>query len=46
LGDYGYSALVCELLFAEMTADELLHQTTFLGWQGEKNPKDVVLEQP
>ena len=37
--------LVCEVTFAEMTADEQLRQTTFLGWRDDKDPKTVVLEQ-
>src|SRR6516162_5475795 len=38
--------LVCEVAFAEMTADEQLRQTTFLGWRDDKTAKDVVLERP
>jgi bifunctional non-homologous end joining protein LigD len=30
--------LVCEVAFAEMTADEQLRQTTFLGWREDKKP--------
>ena len=36
--------LVCEVEFAEVTADEQLRQTTFLGWRDDKQPEDVVLE--
>lgn len=36
--------LVCEVEFAEMTADEQLRQTTFLGWRDDKKPEEVVLE--
>jgi bifunctional non-homologous end joining protein LigD len=36
--------LVCEVAFAEWTADEQLRQTTFLGWRDDKNAKEVVLE--
>jgi bifunctional non-homologous end joining protein LigD len=38
--------LVCEVEFAEMTADEQLRQTTFLGWRDDKKPEEVVLELP
>ena len=37
--------LVCEVSFAEITADEQLRQTTFLGWRDDKDPSTVVLEQ-
>ena len=37
--------LVCEVEYAELTADQQLRQTTFLGWRDDKRPKDVVLEQ-
>ena len=36
--------LVCEIEYAELTADEQLRQTTFLGWRDDKNPEDIVLE--
>jgi len=36
--------LVCEIEYAELTADDLLRQTTFLGWRDDKSPKEVVLE--
>jgi bifunctional non-homologous end joining protein LigD len=36
--------LVCEIEYAELTADEQLRQTTFLGWRDDKDPKEVVLE--
>jgi bifunctional non-homologous end joining protein LigD len=36
--------LVCELEYAELTANEQLRQTTFLGWRDDKKPKEVVLE--
>ena len=38
--------LVCEVEYAELTADDQLRQTTFLGWRDDKKAKDVVLEQP
>jgi bifunctional non-homologous end joining protein LigD len=38
--------LVCEVAYAEMTVDEQLRQTTFLGWRDDKDPKGVVLEWP
>ena len=31
--------LVCEVEFAEVTADEQLRQTTFLGWRDDKQPE-------
>jgi bifunctional non-homologous end joining protein LigD len=34
--------LVCEVAFAEITADEQLRQTTFLGWRDDKDPKTEV----
>jgi ATP dependent DNA ligase C terminal region len=34
--------LVCEVAFAEWTEDGQLRQTTFLGWRGDKNPKEVA----
>ena len=36
--------LVCEVEYAELTADDQLRQTTFLGWRDDKKAKDVVLE--
>jgi ATP-dependent DNA ligase len=30
--------------YAELTADDLLRQTTFLGWRDDKKAKEVVLE--
>jgi bifunctional non-homologous end joining protein LigD len=36
--------LVCEVAFAEWTLDGELRQTTFLGWRGDKNPREVVIE--
>jgi bifunctional non-homologous end joining protein LigD len=36
--------LVCEIEYAELTADEQLRQTTFLGWRDDKSPEDIVLE--
>ena len=36
--------LVCEVEYAEWTANGQLRQTTFLGWRDDKNAKDVVLE--
>jgi bifunctional non-homologous end joining protein LigD len=38
--------LVCEVEYAELTADDQLRQTTFLGWREDKNPREVVLELP
>jgi len=38
--------LVCEVEYAELTPDDQLRQTTFLGWRDDKKAKDVVLEQP
>jgi bifunctional non-homologous end joining protein LigD len=37
--------LVCEVEYAELTADEQLRQTGFLGWRDDKKAKEVVLEQ-
>jgi len=34
----------CSPSFAEWTEDELLRQTTFLGWRDDKTPEEVVLE--
>jgi bifunctional non-homologous end joining protein LigD len=36
--------LVCEVEYAELTADDQLRQTTFLGWRDDKKAKDGVLE--
>jgi ATP-dependent DNA ligase len=36
--------LVCEIEYAELTADDRLRQTTFLGWRDDKKPEEVVLE--
>ena len=36
--------LVCEVEYAELTADEQLRQTTFLGWPDDKDPREVVFE--
>lgn len=38
--------LVCEVAYAEMTNDEQLRQTVFLGWRDDKEATEVVLEQP
>ena len=38
--------LVCEVAYAELTADDQLRQTTFLGWRDDKKTNEVVLEQP
>jgi bifunctional non-homologous end joining protein LigD len=35
--------LVCEVEYAELTADDQLRQTTFLGWRDDKKAKEVVL---
>ena len=37
--------LVCEVEYAELTADDQLRQTAFLGWRDDKKAKEVVLEQ-
>jgi bifunctional non-homologous end joining protein LigD len=37
--------LVCEVEYAELTADDQLRQTTFLAWRDDKKAKEVVLEQ-
>ena len=36
--------LVCEVEYAELTADDQLRQTTFLGRRDDKKAKEVVLE--
>jgi bifunctional non-homologous end joining protein LigD len=36
--------LVCEVEYTELTADDQLRQTTFLGWRDDKKAKEVVLE--
>ena len=36
--------LVCEVEYAELTAEDQLRQTTFLGWRDDKKAKEVVLE--
>jgi ATP-dependent DNA ligase len=36
--------LVREVEYAELTADDQLRQTTFLGWRDDKKAKEVVLE--
>ena len=36
--------LVCEVEYAELTADDQLRQTTFLGWREDKKAQEVVLE--
>ena len=36
--------LVCEVDYAELTADVQLRHTTFLGWRDDKKAKEVVLE--
>jgi hypothetical protein len=33
-----------EVEYTELTADDQLRRTTFLGWRGDKKPKEVVLE--
>jgi ATP-dependent DNA ligase len=38
------SKLVCEVEYAELTADDQLRQTTFLGWREDKKAQEVVLE--
>jgi bifunctional non-homologous end joining protein LigD len=35
--------LVCEVAYADLTEDEQLRQTSFLGWRNDKNAKAVVL---
>jgi bifunctional non-homologous end joining protein LigD len=37
--------LVCEVEYAELTADDQLRQTAFLGWRDDKKAQEVVLEQ-
>jgi bifunctional non-homologous end joining protein LigD len=37
--------LVCEIEYAELTADDQLRQTTFLGRRDDRRTKEVVLEQ-
>jgi bifunctional non-homologous end joining protein LigD len=36
--------LVCEVEYAELTADDQLRQTTFLDWRDDKKAQEVVLE--
>jgi bifunctional non-homologous end joining protein LigD len=36
--------LVCEIEYAELTADDQLRQTTFLGWRDDKKPKEAAIE--
>ena len=38
--------LICEVEYTELTADDQLRQTTFLGWRDDKKPKEVLLELP
>jgi bifunctional non-homologous end joining protein LigD len=38
--------LVCEVEYAELTANDQLRQTTFLGWRDDKKAQELVLEQP
>jgi len=33
-----------EMEYAELTADDQLRQTMFLGWRDDKKAKEVVLE--
>jgi ATP-dependent DNA ligase len=40
----GPAETVCEVEHAELTADDQLRQTTFLGWRDDKKVKEVVLE--
>jgi bifunctional non-homologous end joining protein LigD len=35
--------LVCKVEYAELTADDQLRQTTFLGWRDDKKAKEIVL---
>jgi bifunctional non-homologous end joining protein LigD len=37
--------LVCEVEYTELTADDQLCQTTFLGWRDLETAKEVALEQ-
>jgi bifunctional non-homologous end joining protein LigD len=37
--------LVCEVEYTELTADDQLRKTTFLGWRDDKEPREVVFEQ-
>jgi hypothetical protein len=32
--------------YAELTADDQLRQTTFLGWRDDKKAQELVLEEP
>jgi len=41
----GSAPAVCEIEYAELTADDQLRQTTFLGWRDDKNPKEVLLQE-
>ncbi|MFY9988434.1 MAG: hypothetical protein WAK31_27005 [Chthoniobacterales bacterium] len=36
--------MFAKIEYAELTDDDLLRQTTFLGWRDDKHPKEVVLE--
>jgi bifunctional non-homologous end joining protein LigD len=36
--------LVCEVEYTELTADDQLRQTTFLGWRDDKKAREVGLE--
>jgi ATP-dependent DNA ligase len=38
------SKLVCEVKYVELTADDQLRQTTFLGQRDDKRVREVVLE--
>jgi bifunctional non-homologous end joining protein LigD len=38
--------LVCEVEYAELTTNDQLRQTTFLGWRDDKKAQEVVLEKP
>ncbi|HXM04318.1 MAG TPA: hypothetical protein VN939_17035 [Chthoniobacterales bacterium] len=40
----GRPKLVCEVEYAELTADDQLRETAFLGWRDDKKAKEVVLE--
>lgn len=36
--------LVCDVEYAELTAEDQLPQTTFLGWRDDKSAREVILE--
>jgi ATP-dependent DNA ligase len=36
--------LVCKVEYGELTADDQLRHTNFLGWRDDKKAEEVVLE--